>query len=79
MPSERVERLALQVVGGVVGRQRRACGACAVDHDEAESDEPERDDDEQVILETPADRPPHSASTSCRNLAPRSSKFSNWS
>ena len=48
---ERVDRLALQVVGGVAGGDRRPGGARAVDHDEPEGDEPERDEHEQAVLE----------------------------
>ena len=58
-PEEGVDGLALQVVGGVVVRERGARRARAVDHDEPERHEPERDDDEQVVLEAAAGRPLH--------------------
>ena len=76
---QRVDGLALEVVGGIVRGERGSRRACAVDHDEAERDEAERHDDEQVVLEAAAGWPLHSPSTSWRKRAPRSSKLSNWS
>ena len=54
MPDDGVERLPLEVVGGVVGGEGCARRARAVDHDEPERDEPERHEHEQVVLEPPA-------------------------
>ena len=76
---QRVDRLALQVVGRSVGREQGPRRARAVDHDEPEGDEPKRDEDEQVVLELRPGRPLHSASTSSRKRSPRSSKSRNWS
>jgi hypothetical protein len=93
-PEAREQRLALEVVHRVARSDDRAPGARAVDHDEPEGDERERDEHEQVVLELPlvrgaragshrrgvgAGHGPPSRSTASRKWVPRSSKFSNWS
>ena len=75
---QRIERLALQVVGGVAAVHRRRRRGRRVDHDEAERKERQGDEDEQIRLELAS---LHSVKfcTSLLNSSPRRSKFSNWS
>src|SRR5262249_6866392 len=74
---QRVNTLLLEVRHRIRSCERCGCRGRAVDHHEPERDEAERDEDEQATLERLSLH--RSASTSRRNVSPRSSKSRNWS
>src|SRR5262249_24767056 len=74
---QRVNTLLLEVRHRIRSCERCGCRGRAVDHHEPERDEAERDEDEQATLERLSLH--RSASTSLRNVSPRSSKSRNWS
>src|SRR6185503_3240430 len=77
-PEQRVRPLALQELARVVAAERRRGRRRAVDHDEPEGDEAERDEYQYLRLETP-NLHPRRVRTRRVNSSPRCSKSRNWS
>ena len=75
---ESVDPLALEERDRIAVSERCGRRGRAVDHDESEGHEPERDEDEQTLLELTSIHPLR-FSTSLLNSSPRCSKSRNWS
>ena len=75
---ERIDPLAFEERDRIAVSERGGGRGRAVDHDESEGHEPERDEDEQTLLELTSIHPLR-FSTSLLNSSPRCSKSRNWS
>ena len=75
---ECVDPLAFEERDRIAVSERCGRRGRAVDHDESEGHEPERDEDEQTLLELTSIHP-FRFSTSLLNSSPRCSKSRNWS